>query len=243
MNISIVTCLFVLDNKENENKKKNDIKKIKILVKKDDHSLVRTCMDESKSIKSISRDMVKAIIGTDKFHLEQVYTFGESRFFDDGKIDVIYMGLINRSLIKKIDDNYELVDLEIIGNKKLVFGEDEYSYKTEKKVTAGSLEYTHKIKVDDIKLEKELLEILITYKHLRFRMDSTDICFKLLPDIFTLEDVRIVYELVKDVSVDKSNFRKKIVKYCEKVDMIEDNKGYRPSQKYKFNPDTVDDWV
>ena len=61
---------------------------------------------------------------------------------------------------------------------------------------------------------------------------------------FTLEDVRILYELIKDTTVDKSNFRKKIIKYCEKVD-IKDNikSGFRPSQKYKFKPLKGDVWI
>ena len=61
---------------------------------------------------------------------------------------------------------------------------------------------------------------------------------------FTLEDVRIVYELIKDCKVDKSNFRKKIIKYCEKTDSVDDTKiGYRPSQKYIFKPLIGDVWI
>ena len=61
---------------------------------------------------------------------------------------------------------------------------------------------------------------------------------------FTLEDVRIVYELIKDTSVDKSNFRKKIIKYCEKVEEKKtEKKGYRPSQKYSFKPLKGDVWL
>ena len=61
---------------------------------------------------------------------------------------------------------------------------------------------------------------------------------------FTLEDVRIVYELIKDCSVDKSNFRKKIIKYCEKIDTSTNEKnGYRPSQRYKFKPLKGDVWL
>ena len=61
---------------------------------------------------------------------------------------------------------------------------------------------------------------------------------------FTLEDVRIVYEMVKNTVVDKSNFRKKIIKYCEKIDEKDDSKnGFRPSQKYKFRPLRGDVWL
>ena len=89
-----------------------------------------------------------------------------------------------------------------------------------------------------------MLNLLISYKRIRSNIDSTDIIFKFMGKTFTLEDVRIVYELIKDCSVDKSNFRKKIMKYCEKTDEIEETKnGYRPSQKYQFKPLKGDIWL
>ena len=65
---------------------------------------------------------------------------------------------------------------------------------------------------------------------------TSDIVFKFLGNVFTLEDVRQVYEMIKDTETDKSNFRKKIVKYCTKVDEVEGNNAYRPTQKYKYVP-------
>ena len=85
---------------------------------------------------------------------------------------------------------------------------------------------------------------MISYKRIRSNIDNTDIVFKFMPSIFTLEDVRIVYELIKDTTVDKSNFRKKIIKYVEETEMISDEKnGFRPSKKYKFKPLKGDAWV
>ena len=83
----------------------------------------------------------------------------------------------------------------------------------------------------------------------RFLMDieqvieNTDIIFKFMPQYFTLEDVRMVYELIKETSVDKSNYRKKIVKYCEEVDIVTSNKGYRPSKLYTFKVLQGDIWL
>ena len=74
-------------------------------------------------------------------------------------------------------------------------------------------------------------------------LDSSDIMFKFMPKEFTLEDVRIVYELVKDKQVDKSNFRKRIIKYVEKCSDKVDNKGYRPTQLYTFKPLVDDIWL
>ena len=86
--------------------------------------------------------------------------------------------------------------------------------------------------------------MLLSYKRIRVDVDTTDVMFKFMPKEFTLEDVRILYEIIKDEEVDKSNFRKKINKYCKKVDKITNDKsGYRPSQKYEFVPLKGDVWL
>ena len=93
-------------------------------------------------------------------------------------------------------------------------------------------------------IKETLLYLLTSYKRIRANIDISDIMFKFLPDSFTLEDVRKVYELIKDTSVDKSNFRKKIVKYCEKIETEQDTKnGYRPSQRYCFKALKGDIWL
>lgn len=243
MELSIVACLFVLDSQKNENKKKTDIKSLKLVVNKKNKELIRITFGEKNSLKEQTRSKLKEIIGNDKLHLEQVYTFGEKEYFDDGKIDVIYMAVTNMNEVKKLDDAYEFVDFSIIDNNRILFDDTEYSYKTERKLIGDSYEYYHLVGTSDKVMEKKLKELLTAFKHLRTRADNTDVCFMLLPNIFTLEDVRVVYELITGVEVDKSNFRKKIVKFCEKVDMIVDDKGYRPTQMYKFNPDSIDIWL
>lgn len=243
MELSIVACLFILDNKKNDNKKKTDIKSLKVVVNKTSKELIRVSFDDKYSIKEQTRNKLNEIIGNDKLHLEQVYTFGEKKYFADGKIDVIYMAVTNMNDVKKLDEKYELVDFNVKNNSEILLGDVVYNYKTERRMIGDSYEYYHVVDTDDIVIEKRLKELLTAFKHLRTRVDNTDVCFMLLPDIFTLEDVRLVYELITGVEVDKSNFRKRIVKFCEKVDMVVDDKGYRPSQMYKFNPDSIGIWL
>ncbi len=243
MNISVVACLFVLDNEVNNNIKKNDIKSLKVVINKKTGDLIRVKFDEKSTLKELMRKEFKEVIGNDKVHLEQVYTFGESKFFDDKNIDVIYMGLANINDIRKLSDDYELINFDVQNNKEIIFGKNKYYYSTERRKKYGYVEYYHDIDIDDLFEEKLLLELITAFKHLRSRVDHTDVCFKLLPEIFTLEDIRIVYEMIKGINVDKSNFRKRIIKYCEKVDMVAGDKGYRPSQMYKFNPDSIEIWL
>ena len=77
----------------------------------------------------------------------------------------------------------------------------------------NNIEYTHDVKVKDGALKRDLLSVLIGFKKLRSSLDNTDIIFKFMGKTFTLESVRGVYELIKDKSVDKSNFRKNSYRY------------------------------
>lgn len=241
MKLNIVCCLFVLDNETSSNIRRNDTKRIKVLVNKN-NALPQVVYDNKSGIKELIRDYVTEIIGSKIFHLEQVYTLDDIDSVKDG-VDVIYLGVTNKSNVKRLDNNFELRNFEIKNNENIIIGEDIYKYKTKEKISNNNVEYFHEIKVNDLKLEKVLLELIIAYKHLRSKIDNSDIVFKFMDKLFTLEDVRTVYEMVKDVSVDKSNFRKRIVKYCEKTDVVIDKKGHRPTQMYKFKPLSGDIWL
>lgn len=243
MKVSIVGCLFVLDSMPSDNIKKNDIKTIKVLIDKNENRLLNVLFDEKTDIKEQIKNKISDVIGSDKFHLEQVYTLAESKFYEDSTIDVIYMGLTNMENVKELSNDYKLVNLQIEDNETITLDDKIYNYETKLKKSNNNIEYYHEIDTKDLKTEKLLVEVLTTYKHLRSRIDTTDACFKLLPSLFTLEDVRNVYELIKGVTVDKSNFRKKIAKYVLEQDMIVTNKGYRPTKMYKFNPLENDIWL
>lgn len=242
MNIDLGCCLFVLDKEVSNNIRKNDIKKIKLLLKKDNTLPSVTFMGED-DLKELMRDYISGIIHSSLFHLEQVFTMGEKKYFNGKGVEVIYLGVTNRENIKDLSNEYKLVDFNISDNKIINFDNSIYEYKTIEKIKNNNIDYFHEIYVNDINLEKTLLEVLIAYKRLRTKIDNSDIIFKLMSKEFTLEDVRNVYEMVKDVQVDKSNFRKKIVKYVEKVEQKIENKGHRPTQLYRFKPLKNDIWL
>lgn len=241
MNINLVPCLFVLDQETNDNIRKNDVKKIKLLISKN-NTLPSVRFTLEHGLKSLARSCVANIIHSDIFHLEQVFAIGDKKYFDNS-IDLIFLCVTNIKNIKDLDDEYQLIDFNISNNNIISFGKDIYEYKTEERISNNNIEYVHNIYVDDVNLEKTLLEVLVSYKRLRTNIDNSDIIFKFMAKEFTLEDVRNVYEMVKDVTVDKSNFRKRIVKYVEKVEQKIDNKGHRPTQLYSFKPLKDDIWL
>lgn len=241
MNIKLVCPVIVLENEINPNVRKNDIKKLKLLVDSDDN-LVSVTVENKRTLKDLLRNKVKNIINSDIFHLEQVYTLGEEKYYLDNSVDIIYLAITNAQNIKKLDNNYKLIDFSI-NNSIIKIDNKSYQFKTKEHITNNNIEYYHEIDAENIELEKKLLEIIICYKQLRSKLDNSDIIFKFMPKYFTLEDIRIVYELIKEVTVDKSNFRKKIVKYCVEANIDFMKKGYRPSKLYTFNVLKGDVWL
>ncbi len=236
MQVNLVSCLYVLDSEKNNNIRKNDIKKIKVLL--NNNKLPSSCFNGT-DIKKEVRQYISNIIGSNTFHLEQVYTTNNK-----DSINIIYLAITNIENIKKLKPNYNLVDFNIKNNNTIILDNKEYKYKTIEKEENNNIEYIHDIKEKDNDIKELLMSLLISYKTIRSNIDNTDIIFKFMPKYYTLEDVRIVYELIKDCSVDKSNFRKKIVKYCEEVSVVTENKnGFRPSKKYKFKPLKGDIWI
>ena len=237
MQINLVSCIFVLDSEKNDNIRKNDVKKLKVLV--NNNNELPTISIEGNEIKKQARNRISRIIGSNIFHLEQVYTMDYK-----SDIDIIYLGVTNIDNISELKEDYKLVDFEIKDNSLIILDNKEYEYKTIELEDNNNIEYVHDIKIKDEQVKRTLMNLLISYKRIRNNIDSTDIIFKFMGSSFTLEDVRIVYELIKDCSVDKSNFRKKIIKYCEKVDSSTSEKnGFRPSQRYKFKPLKGDVWL
>ena len=237
MKINITCCLFVIDNIKSEYVKKNDEKVLKVLVTKKDHKIFRIEFDNKTDIKTLLKQELSKVINTNKFHTEQVYTFGDSKFFSDNAIDIIYIAVAKINDIKKLPEDYEFIPFVASTKKNIALGEQEYSYDLIQVEENNKVKFYHNIKNISLAEEKNILEILTAYKYLKSRIANTSIIFNLLPEVFTLEDVRQTYELIREETVDKSNFRKKYAKYCKKIDIKVADKGYRPPQLYTFNPE------
>lgn len=73
---------------------------------------------------------------------------------------------------------------------------------------------------------------------LKHRLRYVPIGFELLPEKFTLTQLQNMYECIMQKSVDKRNFRKKILSYGFLKDLRSKQKGvaHRAARLYKFNP-------
>lgn len=241
MNIVLTGCLFVLNKEESKDIRKSDTNKIKVVLDKN-NELIKANFDNKNDLKEIIRSKIKNIIGTSKFHLKQVYTLGESKYYEDGEINVIYIAVTNSQNIKKFSKDYNLKEFSISNNSEMIIDGIKVGYQTKQKINNGGIEYLHEFEYHEQIKEKTLMEILISYKYLKSRIDNTDIMFKFMPEKFALEDVRQVYEMIANKKVDKSNFRKRITSYCYPLEETI-NRGYRPTQLYKFKVNENDVWI
>ena len=77
-------------------------------------------------------------------------------------------------------------------------------------------------------------------KRLRYKLEYSAVGFQLLPPNFTLSELQHAYEIVLGVSLDKRNFRRRILQ----ADVIEETGELhvgdgRPAKLYRFKPHAV----
>jgi 8-oxo-dGTP diphosphatase len=83
---------------------------------------------------------------------------------------------------------------------------------------------------------------ILTYalQRLRYKLEYTAVGFELLPEPFTLSELQAAYEVILGETLDKRNFRRKILT----AQVVEETGGYRtgegrPAKLYRFRDDAV----
>lgn len=77
-------------------------------------------------------------------------------------------------------------------------------------------------------------------QRLRYKLEYSAVGFQLLPEQFTLSDLQQAYEIVLGESLDKRNFRRRILQaqVLEATDFYRSHEG-RPARLYRFREDAV----
>lgn len=89
---------------------------------------------------------------------------------------------------------------------------------------------------------KEIL--LSTFNLLKKKLAYEPICFDLLPEKFTLNQLQQIYEYVHDLEMDKANFRKKI----KSIPLIaladkQENVRHRPAKLFSFDSEKYQEMI
>lgn len=83
---------------------------------------------------------------------------------------------------------------------------------------------------------------IISYalRRLRYKLEYTAACFELLPEEFTLSQLQQTYEMILGESLDKRNFRRRILQaeIIEPTEHMRTGEG-RPARLYRYREDAV----
>jgi len=144
--------------------------------------------------------------GVKEHYLEQLYTFGEPERDPRGRVITIsYFALINSKNLKLKADT-DVIEAEWFSIDNL-----------------PELAFDH----------KEILNYAL--ERLRYKLEYTTVAFQLLPKKFTLTELQKAYEIIFNKSLDKRNFRKKILSLGLIEETKETSKGaHRPAKLYSF---------
>lgn len=77
-------------------------------------------------------------------------------------------------------------------------------------------------------------------RRLRYKLEYSAVGFELLPETFTLSELQNTYEIILGVSLDKRNFRRRILEagIIESTPHRRAGEG-RPAQLYRYRPDAI----
>ena len=157
-------------------------------------------------------------------------------------ISSAYMALIDRTIFKQqISNNASWFDIEVKENENIInvilSNEDEIISYDIKKITIDKKtnEYEYEVfNKSDLAFDHE--EIIVKgIMDLRYKVNSTDIVFNLMPEEFTIGELKQVYSLLLGRELVNSAFRRVIApKIIETGKMISTG-GHRPSCVCKYN--------
>ena len=254
--------LFTIDRDVIEYQKNNDEYELKILlIKRNNHPFINKCalpcgfvgIDESIE-KAAYRELKEETNLQDAVYLEQLYTFSKPK--RDPRMRVIstgYMALTPSYNIKNTKAGDDASDANWFSIKKTLIEENDSYLKFKIEIINEDLDihmkyistYLYKDKTFQYELDEnskgslafDHIEIIdMGLNRLRNKVSYTDIAFNLLPELFSLDDVQQVYEILLGEKLIKPNFRKKIEPMVIKTNKQRDCVGYRRPYLYKKNP-------
>ena len=187
--------------------------------------------------KDASVRVLKKETGLDNVYMQQIGVNDLVSRDSRGRIiSTTYMALVDRTLIKdELNKDASWFDLEI-NDEKIVLSnqEDRIEFKVKRKtIDEKSEEYEYEL-VDqkltfdhDIILYKALME-------LRNKVKNTDIVFNLMPELFTVGELKQVYELLLGKKLVNSAFRRWINDRIEFSGQYVSTGGHRPSELCRY---------
>lgn len=157
-------------------------------------------------------------------------------------VSVSYMALIDRTLLSSdLSEEASWFDIEVSEDKdmyqiSLTNGEDNINFEVKRvAIDLKSEEYSYDvIKKGDLAFDHEKL-IIEGIMALRDKVNKTDIVFNLMPQEFTIGELKQVYELILNKKLINSAFRRTIADKVILTDKMIQTGGHRPSVLCMYN--------
>ena len=161
---------------------------------------------------------MEKLFGTAKFYIEQLYTWGDPKYYTNKEeIVITYLAIINKSNIEIMPKNMGFYDINIENEnsriQKVTLSDDnrkiEYKIETITKRKRENVEYINKLVGKAEITEITAIIVHTGIKRLRNRIEDTNIAFCFLNKEFAISELQQIYEIILDKKLVAANFRKK----------------------------------
>ena len=257
--VTVDAVILRLVDKETNNYRKLPEKKLQVYLLnrkyspfKDKFAIVGTFIDLNNELAKTMKLCVESKVGLENFYYEQLYTFGEKQRDPRTRVlSVSYMLLTNQSKLH----GGEWFDIDL-NNGKIKLESFENGYRSEREVgiilTSGDTVLKNNLIVKSEKKgiervsEVEVVNSDIAFDHIKIiyyalnrlknKLEYTDIIFNLMKEKFTLTELKNSYEVILGERLLDANFRRKTASLVLPLNEYTQDKGHRPSQLFKHNP-------
>lgn len=267
--VTVDMLLFTIMESAVEDVRKPDKKELKILlVKRKDHPYIGKWavpggfVNKDESLDVAAYRELKEETNIDNVYMEQLATFGgKGRDPRMWVISTAYMALVPHKNLNPIagDDADEVAwftvkrDNIVVSNETTKYNlilenkeknitmnykiTEKYSYRGVTRVVDKDFEVesssTDEVAFDHYKMIDMALD------RLKNKVEYTSIAFNLVDEYFTISEIQRIYELLLDKKFHRMEFIRKIKKMLIETDMVNSEKGYRPSKYYKYNKNWI----
>ena len=251
LSITADILLISISNKEKTDYRKNNQKKMSILlVKREEYPYKdRWCLPggfidpNNETLEDCANRVLKSETNLENIYLEQLYTFDSIN--RDPRMRIIstsYIGLIDKNKVTNIiNDKAKWFDITKLEEKDNVVsielnnGVDNIIIKVKKELVDKTTSKYKYIGLDnnEVAFDHDIV-IVSGIERLRNKINYTDIVFNMMPKYFTLKELQQVYEVILCKKLLDPAFRRIIKDKVEETDKYETNIGHRPSRLYKY---------
>lgn len=259
--VTVDVLIFTIKNIESENPRKLPEKRLNVLLVKRDiypekgkWSIPGGFVRMDETLEDAAKRTLKAKTGVENVFLEQLYTFGDiNRDPRTRVVSVSYMALVRENDInvnklnadcewftisKKIQKSESVHDKPFVLETVSLTNEAntmEYVSKTDTTVKCGTVGMNTQI-LNNGGLAFDHAKILQTgLTRIRNKLNYTTIAFSMVPSVFTLTELQMVYEEILCEKIYPTIFRRNIMPMLIDTGKLFSETPHRPAKLYRLN--------